>query len=322
MHLKRSLFRSLTVSIATVGMAASLAACSSNGSDTSGSETAASEDKPLVITTFTVLDDMAENVAGDHLRVESITKPGAEIHDYEPTPSDLKEATKAQLILNNGLGLERWFEKFTSDSDATRVDLSEGVTPIDISEGEYSGKPNPHAWMSPENGQIYVDNIVKAFSELDPANADDYRANGEAYKEKLGDVANTLDRELSGLPQQQRTLVSCEGAFSYLARDAKLNELYLWPVNAESEGTPRQIAALQDKVSESKVPTVFCESTVNTKAMEQVAEATGATFNTDADHLLYVDSLSDTDGPVPTYLDLLTHDADTIIAGLTAKKQD
>jgi ABC-type metal ion transport system, periplasmic component/surface adhesin len=175
--------------------------------------------------------------------------------------------------------------------------------------------------MSPKNGQIYVDNIVSAFSELDPENASDYEKNGEAYKAKLQEVSDTLDTELSGLPAGQRTLVTCEGAFSYLARDAGLNELYLWPVNAESEGTPQQIAALEDEVREKDVPTVFCESTVNTSAMQQVAEATGANFRTDDEGMLYVDSLSESDGPVPTYLDLLKHDADTIITGLTTPKQ-
>ncbi|WP_080792048.1 metal ABC transporter substrate-binding protein [Corynebacterium pacaense] len=291
-----------------------LSACA-DGSTPSG-------DSPLVLTTFTVLEDMAENVAGDHLRVESITKPGAEIHNYEPTPSDLTEAAKADLILNNGLGLERWFEKFTSDSDATRVDLSEGVEVIDIRGGDYNGTPNPHAWMSPRNGQIYVDNMVQAFSELDPANSSDYENNGKEYKKKLADVGSTLDTELSVLPRDQRTLVTCEGAFSYLARDASLNELYLWPVNAESEGTPQQIATLEDEVRASGVPMVFCESTVNTNAMQQVAEATGANFRTNDEGMLYVDSLSASDGPVPTYLDLLRHDADTIIAGLTASKRD
>ncbi|KAB1661170.1 metal ABC transporter substrate-binding protein [Pseudoclavibacter sp. CFCC 13796] len=315
MWAKSRLLRVVTATAAATVVVASLSACTSNGG--SEQKSADGDGKPLVLTTFTVLDDMAENVAGDHLKVESITKPGAEIHDYEPTPSDIKEASKADLILNNGLGLERWFEKFTSDSKAKRADLSEGVDPIDISEGEYSGKPNPHAWMSPKNGQIYVDNIVKAFSDLDPDNAADYRQNGENYKKQLQGVSDSLEQRLSSVPEGQRTLVSCEGAFSYLTRDSGLNEIYMWPVNAESEGTPQQKADVENKVKAANVPVVFCESTVNTSAMEQVAEATGARFETDPEHLLYVDSLSEKDGPVPTYVDLLKHDADTIADGLT-----
>jgi manganese transport system substrate-binding protein len=267
----------------------------------------------VVLTTFTVLEDIAQNVAGEHLTVESITKPGAEIHDYEPTPGDIRTASDAVLVLDNGLGLERWFEQFIHDADVPHVVVSEGITPIDISEDAYAGKPNPHAWMSPRNVQIYVDNIVSAFTELDPANADDYERNGEAYKQELQEVEDTLADELAQLPVNHRALITCEGAFSYLARDAGLTEQYLWPVNADEEGTPQQIAEVTDFVTEHDVPAVFCESTVSDKAMQQVAEATGAVLG----DTLYVDSLSDADGPVPTYLDLIRHDVEAITAGLS-----
>ena len=297
--------------LVVIGM---LTGCSTQGG-TSSSE-AASGKKPLVLTSFTVTQDMARNVAGDHLDVQSITKPGAEIHDYEPTPDDIARASEADLVLENGLGLERWFDRFMADSSAKRVNLSEGVETMPIAEGEYQGNANPHAWMSPKNGQIYVDNMVRAFSELDSAHAEEFKANGEAYKAKLQEVADELDRELSSLPEGRRTLVTCEGAFSYLCRDTNLTEAYIWPVNAESEGTPQQVSAVVEKVRSSGVPTVFCESTVNPKAMQQVARETGASLSTDVDHVLYVDSLSAQNGPVPTYLDLLRHDARVIIEGL------
>lgn len=273
--------------------------------------------RPVVLTTFTITADMVRNVAGDHLSVSSITKPGAEIHDYEPTASDIVKASQADLIIDNGLGLERWFDRFVENSKAERVTVSEGVTPIDISEGEYQGKANPHAWMSPKNGQTYIDNIVTALSDIDAPHAAEYRSNGDAYKKKLQSLSDGLSKELSELPSSQRTLVSCAGAFSYLARDADMQELYLWPVNAESEGTPQQIAKVVDAVKRDRIYTVFCESTVNGKAMQQVASETGAVFRNDDRHMLYVDSLSRSDGPVPTYLKLLEHDADAIVSGLT-----
>lgn len=295
---------------------ASLAGCTNNTSPTPESKEAK---KPLVLTTFTVIQDIAANIAGDFCDVQSITKAGAEIHDYEPTPEDLKLAQKANLILNNGLGLERWFERFVADSTAERVDLSQGVTPMNISEGEYAGEANPHAWMSPANGQIYVDNIVKGLSALVPDHADDFAKNGEKYKDKLQKISSDLTEELSSLPQNQRTLVTCEGAFSYLCRDTGLNEIYLWPVNASEEGTPQQIAKVVEEVKKQQVRAVFCESTVSPKAMQQVADETGAILKTDEAHMLYVDSLSEAAGPVPTYLDLLKHDADVIVEGLTGK---
>lgn len=308
----RPIRRSLAL-MAASALAISLAACSSPGD---GTDTA-SDDRPVVLTTFTVLSDIAENVAGDKLRVQSITKVGAEIHGYEPTPGDIRRASEADLILDNGMNLEAWFGQFVDGLDVPHVVVSEGVETIDITEDAYSGMPNPHAWMSPVNVQIYVDNMVDAFSELDPNNASEYEANGEAYKAELQAVQDELVEELSVLPENQRALVTCEGAFSYLARDAGLTEKYIWAVNAEQQATPQQIASAIEFVRDNDVPAVFCESTVSDAPMQQVVEATDAEFG----GVLYVDSLSEADGPVPTYLELIRHDATIIIDALTAQNR-
>ncbi len=273
----------------------------------------AADDRPVVLTTFTVLADVAQNVAGEHLRVESITKAGAEIHGYEPTPGDIARASEADLILDNGLYLESWFEQFVESVDVPHVVVSDGVEVLDITEDAYAGKPNPHAWMSPVNVQLYVDNMVDAFADLDPAHADDFEASGAAYQAELQEVQDELVSGLSALPENERALVTCEGAFSYLARDAGLTEQYIWPVNAEQQATPQQIASAIEFVQADDVPAVFCESTVSDQAMQQVVEATGAAFG----GTLYVDSLSEADGPVPTYLDLIRYDSTTIIDALT-----
>ena len=275
----------------------------------------AHDDRPVVLTTFTVLADIAENVAGDHLRVESITKVGAEIHGYEPTPGDIRKASEADLILDNGLNLEVWFGQFVESVDVPHVVVSAGVDEMPITEDAYSGKPNPHAWMSPLNVQRYVDNMVDAFSDLDPEHATDFAANGEAYKAELQDVQDELVGALGALPVNERALVTCEGAFSYLARDVGLTEQYIWPVNAEQQATPQQIASAIEFVRANEVPAVFCESTVSDKPMRQVVDATDAVFG----GTLYVDSLSEEDGPVPTYLDLIRYDATTIIHALTGR---
>lgn len=275
--------------------------------------TADTGDRPVVVTTFTVLADIARNVAGDHLRVESITKVGAEIHGYEPTPGDVRVTASADLILDNGLGLEAWFARFVGELDVPHTVVSDEVDPIPIASDAYAGRPNPHAWMSPLEAKTYVDAMVAAFGELDPAHAADFRANGAAYNAELDAVHNELMAGLDSLPSGQRALVTCEGAFSYLARDAGLREAYLWPVNAEQQSTPGQIASVIEFVETNHVAAVFCESTVSDSAMRQVAGATGASFG----GVLYVDSLSLPDGPVPTYLDLLRHDVRTIVAGLS-----
>ncbi|WP_226435095.1 metal ABC transporter substrate-binding protein [Rhodococcus yananensis] len=271
------------------------------------------DDRPLVLTTFTVLADMTRVIAGDHVRVESITKPGAEVHGYEPTPGDLRTAADADLVFDNGLGLERWFERFLTDTHAEHVVLSEGIDPIRIGEDAYAGRDNPHAWMSPLSAQIYVDNIEAALTGLVPEHADDFAAAADSYRLQLRSVHDEMVDALRAVPEDRRALVSCEGAFSYLARDTGLTEAYLWPVNADRQGTPQQIARTVDFVRDNDVPAVFCESTVSDKAQRQVAADTGAAFG----GILYVDSLSEPDGPVPTYLDLLRHDARTITTGLT-----
>lgn len=280
--------------------------------ESNDSATSAKGDKLNVVTTFTVLADMAQNVAGDAATVESLTKPGAEIHDYEPTPSDIKKASKADLILDNGLGLERWFERFTQDVDTPHATLSDGVAPINIASDAYAGQPNPHAWMSPTAALKYVDNIEKAMSAQDPDNSATYEKNAKAYKDKIAGVDKQLKEGLAQLPENSRTLVTCEGAFSYLTRDAGMKEGYIWPVNAEQEATPQQMRDVISFVKDNKVPAVFCESTVSDGGKKQIMAETGAKDG----GTLYVDSLSDEKGPVPTYLDLLSYDAKTIVEGL------
>lgn len=273
------------------------------------------QEKFKAVTTFTVIADIARNVAGDAAIVESITKPGAEIHNYQPTPGDIRKAQGAQLVLWNGLNLELWFEKFFIKlRDVPSAVVSDGIEPMGISEGPYEGKPNPHAWMSPNAALIYVDNIRDAFVKYDPANAETYKANAESYKQQIKDAIEPIRQELASLPENKRWLVSSEGAFSYLARDFDLKELYLWPINADQQGTPQQVRKVIDAVRENKIGVVFSESTISAAPAEQVARETGAKYG----GVLYVDSLTEADGPVPTYIDLLKVTSDTIAKGLAS----
>ncbi len=270
-------------------------------------------EKFKAVTTFTVIADMAKNVAGNAAIVESITKPGAEIHGYSPTPRDILRAQGADLVLWNGMNLELWFEQFFQNLQTIpQATLSDGVKPIPIREGSYGGKPNPHAWMSLDGAIIYIDNIVKAFVTHDPENALIYQQNGKAYKEKVTAVMTPLRQMIKAIPIDRRWLVSCEGAFSYLARDLGLNELYIWPINADQQGTPQQVRKVIDNVKTHKIPAVFCESTVRDDPARQVARETGAVYG----GVLYVDSLSKIEGPVPTYLDLLGVTTSRVINGL------
>ena len=274
----------------------------------------AKADRLKVVTTFTVIADIAQNVAGDQVEVVSITKPGAEIHGYQPTPRDLVRAQGADLILWNGLNLERWFEQFLSNlSEVPAAVVSEGLVPMPISGGEYDGKPNPHGWMALSSAVIYVDNIRDALSTLDPENAAIYQANAETYKQQIAEIIGPLRAAARALPEERRWLVTSEGAFSYLARDFGLKEVYLWSINADAQGTPQQVRKVIDTIRAHQISTVFSESTVSDKPARQVARETGAEYG----GVLYVDSLSDPDGPVPTYLDLLRLTSETIVKGLS-----
>lgn len=295
----------LGAALAILGLSV-LAACGEPESSTS------TDGKFHVVTTFTVIQDIAQNVAGDAAVVESITKPGAEIHDYQPTPRDIVKTQDADLVLWNGFNLERWFEKFFQNiKDVPSVVVSDGVEPMGITEGPYNGKPNPHAWMSPTSALIYVENIRKALVEHDPKNADVYNKNAAAYAEKIKAMDAPLRKRLSAIPEDKRWLVTSEGAFSYLARDYDMREAYLWPINADQQGTPQQVRHVIELVRENNLPVVFSESTVSDRPARQVTKESGARYG----GVLYVDSLSTEGGPVPTYLDLLRVTVETIAKG-------
>jgi len=269
--------------------------------------------KPFVLTTFTILADLAENVSGGRLEVKSITKPGAEIHSYQFTPSDIVKTQGAKLIIENGLGLEAWISKFTmSAGSIPKVRLTDGLKPLLIDGDAYAGKPNPHAWMSPKRAMYYVDQLVDAFIKIDPDGEREYRSNASVYKSKLESLDRELRESLSLIPKKRRFLVTCEGAFSYLANDYGMKEAYLWPVNAESQVTPRRMVNLIEVIQENDIPTIFCESTVSAKAQMEVAKTSGAVFG----GTFYVDSLSAPEGPASTYIDLLRHNVQLITEGL------
>ncbi|SEG25628.1 metal ABC transporter substrate-binding protein [Bosea lathyri] len=269
--------------------------------------------KPLrVVTTFTVIQDIAQNVAGTAAIVESITKPGAEIHDYQPTPLDVVKAQSADLVLWNGMNLERWFERFFENvKNVKNAVVTEGIVPMGIKEGPYEGRPNPHAWMSTASALIYVENIRKALADADPANAEVYAKNAKAYSDEIRAIDAPLRARLDKVPADKRWLVSSEGAFSYLTRDYGWREAYLWPINADEQGTPQQVRRLIDLVRKNKIPAVFSESTISDRAARQVARETGAAYG----GVLYVDSLSAENGPVPTYVKLLEVTVATIAKG-------
>ncbi len=270
-------------------------------------------DKLTVLSTFTVISDMVREVGGDRIEAISLTKPGVEIHGYEPTPGDLIRASQADIIFDNGMNLEVWANKlYTSIPDVPHVTISEGIEIVPIAEGVYADKPNPHAWMSPAQALTYVENIRSALAELSPSDSEYFAERARIYSEKIQALDTKLRESIATIPESQRYLTTCEGAFSYLAKDYGMKELYLWAINDESQGSPQQIAYVVEEVKKNKIPAVFCESTIEPRIQEEVVRESGSRMG----GVLYVDSLSATDGPAPTYLKLLEHTVETIIKGL------
>ena len=271
----------------------------------------------IIIVSFTILEDIVKNIAGDEFVVYSITDPGDEVHGYKPTPRDLVKGSDAVMFIENGLGFELWADKYFSNLDAMRITISDNIEPIYITEDNYSGKPNPHAWISPKRGDIYIDTIVTALIELKPESKDIFLRNGEIYKSRLSEIDKEFSLFLNTLEKNQRYLVSCEGAFSYLTNDYGLEEAYLWPVNAESGITAKRMAKVIEIVKENSIPAVFCESTVSSESQLTVVEETGAIFGGN----FFVDSLSVEDGPASTYLDLLEYNLMLIKNAFTINKE-
>lgn len=272
---------------------------------------------PLVLTTFTVLEDMVAAVGGERVEVRSITPLGAEVHEYDPTPADIRGAAEADLVIENGLGLEDWLQQFIQHADAPSVAVTDGVQSLPVTRlpghpddpgADHEAPVNPHAWMSPVTGQAYVDNIEAALSEHFPSDAEYFAQNAEEYRSELQELHHRTQERFEAVDSEPH-LVTCEGAFSYLTAEYGLGEHYLWPLNAENEGTAAQTEAQISYVESHDVPVIFCESTVNDSAQQQVAAGTGAELGP----ALYVDSLSE-GGEVPSYLDLLEYDIEQIVA--------
>ena len=271
--------------------------------------------KKLLLVSFTVLEDIVKNIVGDEFDVKSITKPGMEVHGYQTTPSDLIKGSRAEVFIDNGFGFELWAEKFVSNLKVKRITMANNLKPLFIGEDAYKGKPNPHAWISPKRGIIYVDTLSRALSELKPQSKTVFKKNAEIYKNKLLEIDEDFSLFLNTLKKNQKYLVSCEGAFTYLTNDYGLKEAYLWPVNAESQITPKRMAKVISLVKTNDIPAVFCESTVSSESQLAVARETGAKFGGN----FFVDSLSEKNGPASSYIDLLNHNLNLIKQAFSTK---
>jgi zinc/manganese transport system substrate-binding protein len=282
---------------------------------------AQAQERINIVATFSILGDFARNVGGDRVNVTTLVGSNSDTHVYTPTPSDAKKITDAKLVIVNGLGLEGWLPRLVKSSGgkAVAVVSTQGIAPRKIEAGEApsqnhdSGSADPHAWQSVVNAKIYIANIRDALIAADPAGADAYKANADAYLLKL----DALDREVREaamkIPPERRSVISTHDAFGYFAATYGVQFVAPQGVSTESEPSARDIAAIITQIKKRKIPAVFLENVSDPRLMRRIASETGAKIG----GTLYSDSLTEEKGPAPTYIDMVRHNIKTLTSALS-----
>ncbi len=273
------------------------------------------EDELRVLTTYSIINDLVANIAGDRLEVNHIVPIGAEPEEFEPLPKNMQQVDGADLIVYNGLGVERWLENLITNvnSEQKMIKATTGIDPFYLEEGSFKGTPDPHAWLDPLLvKEYYLANIRDALIKLDPEGEDYYRKRTKQYQEKLADLHYWIEAELADLAKEDRILISSEGAFRYFCERYDFEEGFIWQINSHEEGTPQQIADLVDLIKQRDVRAVFVETSVDHRPMQQVAEETNVSIGGE----LYSDSLGEEGSSGETYIKLMEHNLSLIVESL------
>ncbi|MBI5975133.1 manganese ABC transporter substrate-binding lipoprotein MntC [Staphylococcus canis] len=270
-----------------------------------------------IVTTNSILYDMARNIAGDHADIHSIVPIGQDPHEYEIKPKDIQALTDADLIIYNGFNLETgngWFNKALEQAgksldDDTVIQASKGVTPIYLNEGQKSEKNiDPHAWLSLDNGIQYVKNIQSAIESTDQEHQKDYQNHGEAYLSKLENLNKDSHNKFQDIPKPQRVMITSEGAFKYFAKQYDVLPGYIWEINTENQGTPEQMKQAIDFVNDHHIKNLLLETSVSDKSMKSLGEETGASIYGQ----VYTDSIGPKNSDGHSYYDMMKSNIDTI----------
>lgn len=269
--------------------------------------------KLRVITTTTFIADLAKNIAGDEIEVISLMPIGGDPHIYDPVPGDAKKIAEANLILKNGLTLEGWLNEMI-DNSGTRaevVTLTDGIVPIQSADHENAF--DPHAWMDIQNALIYLDNIQRALTRLDPDRAAIFRKNYDQYRKKLIELDAYIEREIKRIPPEQRILATSHDAFRYFGNRYGLRVESILGTSTDAEARIEDYNNLVKKIQRFKIPAIFIESTINPKLLLQLAEDLGISIG----GKLFADSLGDEESGADTYIKMQRQNTDLIVAGLS-----
>jgi ABC-type Zn uptake system ZnuABC Zn-binding protein ZnuA len=301
--------------IATLGAAGAFVLAGCGDPDT---EATSDPDTVQVVSTFSILTDMVEEIGGEHVEVHNLVPVGQDPHEYESSPADTKALSDADVLFTNGLNLEGgdqgWAARMADSvglDDEQVVETTDGVDPLYLADG-VEDSVNPHAYLDPNVGVIMAENIAAELVEVDPDNAATYDQNVSEYIDELTALHEQYQQEIGDLDQDRRILVTSERAFQYMADRYNLLEGYIWAVDTDDIGTPDQIISLIDFVNEHEPPALFLESNVTPSPMETVSEDTGVEIHA----TLYSDELAPEGEPGDTYLGLLEENLNRIAEGL------
>ncbi len=269
-------------------------------------------EKLQVVTSFSILADLTHEVGGEHIELTNLVDADADAHVYEPRPDDAKALLRADLIIANGLGFEPWLERLLASSEpkGKRIDASAGVVPLMLDE-DGEAVPDPHAWQSLTNAEIYVRNIAKALGELDPANLNVYIERRDAYLARLHALLKKADAQIAGLPASQRKVVTSHDAFGYLGQVWQLKFIAPQGLSTHDEPSAAEVAALIRQIRNEGVRAVFVENIRDPRLIRQIADEAGVKVG----GTLYSDALASA-GPASTYLGMFEHNLDTLMAAL------
>jgi len=283
----------------------------------------AEESKPTIVASTTQIADFARQIAGDRLVVKSILAPGADPHTYQPTPDDVQKVLTADLCLENGLHLEgkNWMATLAKDAGKPIITTTKGIKPLQISSaGEMVA--DPHAWFSPKNAAVYVNNIVKGFTAFDPEGKDEYEARATLFLQQLRVLDSWIRQQVNRIPTPRRILVTTHDAFNYFCTEFKFNanNNFLsiapvgWSTGAEVGGgmTPERRRKVVQSIKESGAPALFVETTINPKQIREIAQETGVKIGGE----LYSDSMGPEGTAGESYIGMMRENVLLIVNAL------
>lgn len=299
-----------------------LTACSSSGNQTNSSGNK-DNDKLHVITTYSILYDIVKNVGGERVEIHSLAPIGSNPHEYDPLPVDVQKTTDADAVFYNGLNLEAgnsWFDKLMqtagkSGENAPVFRLSEGVAAKHLTTKGKENEEDPHAWLDIRNGIKYAENARDALIKIDPDHKEIYEQNAKAYIDQLKELHENAVKQFNMIPKEERFLVTSEGAFKYFSEAYDFNAGYIWEINSENQGTPKQVSDVVDMIREKNVSALFVETSIDPRSMEMVSRETGVPIV----GKVFTDSLGKPGEDGDTYISMMEWNIKTIYEGLTKK---